>query len=433
MAGLRKWCSEMNEILDFYQQQATARLSTIPWLAQLQSKALAKFSCLGFPGRHDEDWKYTRVDALLKQPFTCFNQDLAAPSVPEVPALPFTQKVMIHNGLILGIEQLASMLPAGVLVLPLAAALANHAELLKPYLGTILKEEHGFHLLNTAMIHCGILIYVPSGVCLETPIVLSHIQDQANQAVYLRHLVIAEAGSQVSIIEDYSGLEGVCYVTNTVTEVYVGANAMLSHCKIQRESKAAYHLGHVSVKQGTHSEFANHSLSLGGACVRSDLSVYLQEENAHCLMNGVYAPTEGLHIDHHTTVHHLVPNCTSKQDYKGILSGRSRAVFNGKVVVAKGAQHTDATQQNKNLILSAHAEVDTKPQLEIFADDVQCSHGATVGQLDEEALFYLATRGIDRVEASHYLIHAFAQDNLRLIPQPKLAEVMGHLLIQQLG
>lgn len=421
----------MNEILDFYQQQASASLSTIPWLAQLQSKALADLQQRGFPGRHDEEWKYTRVDALLKQPFEAHHNGVAA--VPKASDLPIAQQIAIHNGLISGIEALAKTLPSGVLVLPLAAALSSHPELLKPYLGTILKQEHGFHFLNTAMIHCGVLVYLPAGVYVGEPIALNHIQDQNNQAVHLRHLIIAEAGSQATIIEDYQGLENSCYLTNTVTEVFMGTNAKLTHCKIQRESKEAYHLGHLSVKQSARSEFANHSLSLGGKCVRSDLSLYLQEEHAFCLMNGIYAPAEGQHVDHHTTVHHLVPNCRSEQDYKGILTGRSRAVFNGKVLVAKDAQHTDAQQQNKNLLLSANAEVDTKPQLEIYADDVLCSHGATVGQLDEEALFYLATRGIDRVEASHYLIHAFARDNLRLIPHPKLAEFMSHLLTQQLG
>jgi Fe-S cluster assembly protein SufD len=422
----------MNEILDFYQQQAAASLSTTPWLAQLQTKALTNLNRRGFPTRHDEEWKYTNVDALLKQSFTQYNRDAVVAS-PQVSDLPVTQQVLIHNGLISGIEQLAKLMPAGVLVLPLANALTSHAELVQAHLGRSLNEEHGFHFLNTAMIHCGVFIYIPKGVCVDEPIALTHVQDQANQAVHLRHLIIAEAGSQASIIEDYQGVEGACYLTNVITEVFLGANAKLTHCKLQRESKMAYHLGHVSVKQGAGSDFANHSISLGGKCVRSDLSLYLQEEKAHCLMNGIYAPAEGQHVDHHTTVHHLVPNCTSDQDYKGILTGRSRAVFNGKVIVAKDAQHTNAKQQNKNLLLTANAEVDTKPQLEIFADDVQCSHGATVGQLDEESLFYLATRGIGRVEASHYLIQAFAQDNLRLIPQAKLAEVMGHLLIQQLG
>ncbi|PWY57572.1 Fe-S cluster assembly protein SufD [Legionella qingyii] len=428
----------MSEILDFYQQRAKASLSTLPWLAQLQTKALRDLNRHGFPTRHDEDWKYTSVDALLNQSFMCSGD---GPQESAITAhdgkinsdLPVNQPISIRNGLIFGIEQLTSTLPKGVLVLPLSVALSKHPELLQPYLGTILKQEHGFHYLNTAMIQCGLLIYIPAGVVIEEPIALTHIQTQTNQAVYLRHLIIAEAKAQATIIEDYQGWADCCYLTNTVTEIVVGADAKLTHYTIQRESKSAFHLGHLSVRQLVGSEFANHSLSLGGQWVRSDISLYLQEEKSHSLMNGIYAPGEGQHVDHHTTVQHLVPNCTSEQDYKGILTGRSRAVFNGKVFVAKDAQHTDAKQQNKNLLLSANAEVDTKPQLEIFADDVLCSHGATVGQLDEDALFYLATRGIDRLEASHYLIHAFASDNLRLIPHRQLADYMGHLLTQQLG
>lgn len=430
----------MSEIVDFYQQRAKASVSSLPWLAQLQTKALMDLSRHGFPTRHDENWKYTSVDALLNQPFMRADvvedsQDSVAEAFDEKACfdLPIKQNLLIQNGCISGEEQLAKALPKGVLVLPLSIALAQYPELLKPYLGTILKQEHGFHYLNTAMIHSGVLVYIPTGVVIEEPIALTHIQNRMNQAVYLRHLIIAEANSQATIIEDYQGLADCCYLTNKITEVVVGTGAKLTHCTIQRESKSAFHFGHLSVQQLAGSEFANHSLSLGGQWVRSDISLYLQEEKAHSMMNGIYAPANGQHVDHHTTVQHLVPYCSSEQDYKGILTGRSRAVFNGKVIVAKDAQHTDAKQQNKNLLLSANAEVDTKPQLEIFADDVLCSHGATVGQLDEDALFYLATRGIDRLEASHYLIHAFASDNLRLIPHRQLADYMGHLLTQQLG
>ena len=426
----------MSEILDFYQQQAQASLSTLPWLAQLQTEALNNFNRCGFPTRHDEDWKYTNVDALSNQTFIYGSDADSAEKAHKHKIkldLPIKTQVLIENGLIADEQTLTQGLPKGVLILPLSVALDKNPELLKPYLGSILKQEHGFHFLNTVMIHSGVLIYIPEGIMIAEPIVLTHVQTQMNQAVYLRHLIIAEANSQATIIEDYQGIAESSYLTNTVTEVFVGAHAKLTHCKIQRESKAAYHLGHVSVKQSAGSEFVTHSLSLGGQLVRSDVSIYLQEEKAHSLMNGIYAPTESQHVDHHTTVYHLVPNCSSEQDYKGILTGRSRAVFNGKVIVAKNAQHTDAKQHNKNLLLSANAEVDTKPQLEILADDVVCSHGATVGQLDEEALFYLATRGIDRLEASHYLIHAFARDNLRLVPHSQLAEYMGHLLTQQLG
>ncbi|MFI4917977.1 MAG: Fe-S cluster assembly protein SufD [Legionellales bacterium] len=422
----------MSDILDFYQQQATAGLSTIPWLAAMQAQALKDLSRVGFPSRRDEEWKYTAVDKLLQQPFA--QQQPALGSMESKTSdVPLTQQLQLHNGLISGAEQLASQLPAGVLVLPLATALAEHAELIAPYLGAILKPEHGFHFLNTAMIHCGVFVYIPAGVCVEEPIALTHFQDQMHQAVHLRHLIIAQPGSQATIVEAYSGADHCSYLTNTVTEVMVGARAKLTHYKIQRESKLAYHVGHLSVQQSAHSEFANHSLNLGGALARSDLSLYLQEEHAYCLMNGIYVTGDGQHVDHHTTVNHLVPYCRSEQDYKGILTGRSRAVFNGKVIVAKDAQHTDAKQHNKNLLLSAHAEIDTKPQLEIFADDVLCAHGATVGQLDEEALFYLATRGIDRADAAHYLIHAFASDNLRLIPHRVLADWMGNLVTQQVG
>ena len=422
----------MNERLEFYHQQAQKELSTIPWLAALQSKALARLNKQGFPNRNDEEWKYTSVDSLLKHSFARQepSSDVAIVAGVQMPA---QLQVLIQNGVVRVEKELLNYLPEGVLVLPLTIALTQHPELLKPYLGTVLKQEHGFHALNTASIACGVFIYIPKGVCIEAPIALVHMQDQNQQAVHLRHLIVAEAESQMTVIEDYSGAAEAVYFTNTVTEVVLGADALLTHYKIQRESKTAFHLGHISVKQSSRSRFASHSLNLGGALVRSDMSIDLQEEYSSCLMNGIYAPTQGQHVDHHTTVHHLVPNCSSEQDYKGILQGRSRAVFNGKVIVAQQAQHTEAKQQNKNLLLSAQAEIDTKPQLEIFADDVICSHGATVGQLDEDALFYLASRGIGRLEASHYLIHAFAQDNLRLIPHPDLADWMGDLLTQHIG
>lgn len=422
----------MSELLDFYKQQAKEGLSTLPWLAELQTKGLREFTRYGFPTRHNEDWKYTVVDTFLQQRFVKQEETVASLMTAPHSDIPVSSQLIIQNGQVFDAELLAKQLPAGVLVLPLAQALEQQTDKIKPYLGQLLHHEHGFQALNTAMIAAGVFIYLPAGVCVEAPIVLSHWQDQTNQAIYSRHLIIAEAGSQATIIEEYRGKEECNYFTNTITEVFAAANAKLVHYKIQRESKLAYHIGHLAVQQAKNSQFDSHSLSLGGKLVRSDMSLYLQEENARCLLNGIYVPTEGQHVDHHTTTHHLVPNCQSEQDYKGILTGRSRAVFNGKVIVAKGAQHTQAKQQNKNLLLSAQAEIDTKPQLEIFADDVVCTHGATVGQLDEDALFYLATRGIDRREASSYLIHAFAADNLRLLPHRMLADWMGTLLNQQL-
>ena len=421
----------MSELVSFYKQQAQNALSEIPWLASLQAQAVKNLERRGFPTRHHEEWKYTSVDSLLKHNFSYEVDDVSTAEFKS--DIPAAQKLLIQNGQVFGVEALLAKLPKGVLILPLARALREQADLVKPYLAHILEQEHGFHALNTALIHCGVVIYIPKGVCIDTPIVINHYQDQEQHAVHLRHLIIAEEASQATIIEHYQGKEETSYFTNTVTELFLAASAHLTHYKIQRESKAAFHLGHIAVKQEALSHFASHSLNLGATLARSDLSIKLHDEHAYCLMNGIYAPNEGQHVDHHTTVYHLVPNCSSEQDYKGILKGRARGVFNGKVIVAKDAQHTNAQQQNKNLLLSANAEINTKPQLDIFADDVICSHGATVGQLDEDALFYLASRGIDRLEASQYLIHAFAEDNLRLIPHRELAEWMSQLLIQQLG
>lgn len=424
----------MSDVLNFYEQQASTRISTVPWIAHAQKKALADFNQLGFPVRQQEDWKYTSVDTFLQQRFEMASSNKQKYSH-DVNALPFAMGTAIDlsNGQISGIETLATTLPAGVVIQPISQALIEHADKIKPYLGHILQQQHGFHALNTAMLQSGLFIYVPQGVCLTQPIILSHWQDKTEQATYIRHLVIAEAGSSVSVIEDYHGDENTSYFTNTITEVSLAANAKLTHYKIQRDSKLAYHVGHLAVTQAANSQLNSHSFSVGGKLVRSDISIALKEPGAHCLMNGIYAPSDLQHIDHHTVVSHDAPHCSSEQDYKGILTGQSRAVFNGQVIVAKGAQHTSAKQQNKNLLLSNQAEINTKPQLDIFADDVICTHGATVGQLDEEALFYLATRGIGREDANRYLVQAFASENLKKIEKNDLVEWLSALLIQQLG
>ena len=426
----------MSELVDFYQQQAKARFSTIPWLLQMQKDAVADFSRLGFPSRHLEDWKYTVVDAFVQQQFAEVKASGAVgqpmPAEEQIPLL-HAHKIILNNGVAVGIDALQAVLPKGIIVQPLAKALVEHADKVKPYLNQVLQQQHGFHAMNTAMLEHGLFIYLPAGAVLSNPLLITNWQSNANQASYLRHLVIAEEGSSASIIEDYLGDAQTCYFTNTITEIYLAAHAKLTHYKIQRESKLAFHMGQLAVQQAKASQFDSHSFSIGGKLVRSDMMIGLHEPNAQCRMNGIYTPAEGQHIDHHTVVVHEVPHCRSEQDYKGILRGQSRAVFNGQVIVAKDAQHSEAKQQNKNLLLSPRAEVDTKPQLEIFADDVICTHGATVGQLDEDALFYLATRGIGRAEASRYLILAFAAENLHHFANTELSGWLGTLLNQQLG
>lgn len=378
------------------------------WLIDLKTQAASDLHKIGFPTRADEDWKYSATDVFSKQ------------------ALPIASASSF-------VPDATHAYPAGVLVLPLLEALADleHADKIKPYLNQIMQQTHGFHAFNTAEFHDGMFVYVPKGVQVDEPIRLLYTQKEAYVTRCLRHLVIAEAGSSLVLVEDYgSELEHAKYYTSVITEVHLASKAHVTHCKIQRESEQAFHVGELSVQQAADSRFESHSVSLGGKWVRSDTVIDFREPGASCLMNGLYTPTDYQHVDHHTIVKHNVPNCISEQDYKGILNGRSRAVFNGKVLVAHGAQKTDAKQYNKNILLSSEAEIDTKPQMEIFADDVVCAHGATVGQLDEEALFYLATRGIEAELAKHYLIQAFLTENIRMIAPAILKERVASLLVQ---
>ena len=426
----------MSEILDFYQQQAVAMISGEPWQAQLQKNALNEFMTMGFPNRYQEDWKYTRTDAFLQHKF--FHAPRARThiesSLLDVDIYPDRPSMNCHavafvNDKIIGLEALNRGLPPGVIIQPLALAMIEHADIVKKYLSNILVHQHGFHALNTAMLHNGLFIYLPTGVCLSEPILVSHWQNIAQQVVYMRHLVILDCDSSLNLVEDYNGDMNTCYMSNAVTEVALGARANLMHCKVQRESTLAYHTSHLAVRQTAYSKFLSHSFSVGGCWVRSDTDISLDEDYAQCEMNGVYTPSGAQHVDHHTLVAHRSPNCFSMQDYKGVLSGQARAVFNGRIVVFAGAEHTIAKQQNKNLLLSMQAEIDTKPQLEIFANDILCTHGATVGQLDAEALFYLATRGIGHAEASRYLVQAFILDNLARITHVELAQWISALLV----
>ncbi|MDP3562727.1 MAG: Fe-S cluster assembly protein SufD [Legionellaceae bacterium] len=430
----------MSECTDFYQQQAQRLVSATDWLASLQKDALTDFVQLGFPSRDDEDWKYTSTDSFLKQSFVqppasehLDKHAVAVVATGRQTDAPVGMKIALVNGVVIALDSLAKSLPPGVIVQPLNQAIHEHPEKIKPYLGKILQHEHGFQALNTAMLGFGLFIYVPQNVCLAEPLLLTHWQTTADQATFLRHVIVAETGSSLCVIEDYQGEATSSYFTNTMTEVYAAPQAKVTHYKIQRESKLAYHVGHIAVKQAASSQFDSHLVSLGGQWSRSDVTIHLSESNARCLLNGIYATADGQHMDHHTLINHTVPDCFSEQDYKGILTGHSRAVFNGKVFVAQKAQRTQAKQQNKNLLLSKTAEIDTKPQLDIYADDVTCTHGATVGQLDEEALFYFATRGIDAAEASRYLIQAFAASNLQAINHSPLSSWMSGLLSHQIG
>jgi Fe-S cluster assembly protein SufD len=418
----------------FCQQQTDKVQSTIPWLRSLQQQGMAALQRLGFPKRQDEDWRYTAVDGLLQHAFQLQQPQAATDDSMKnvLHSVPWGQPVTVINGVIEGLEALQALLPAGVIVETLQNACQCYPEKVQTYLDQALNIRHGFHAQNTAMLGLGLFIYIPEDIKLAEPIVCIHRQTQPGEASYVRHVIVAEVGAQLTFIEDYQGDAETSYFTNTISEVFAHDKAAITHYKIQRESRLAYHVGHVAIEQAAESHVRSHVLNLGGRLSRSDICCYLRAPHAYCQLNGLYAPCDQQHMDHHIWIYHQAEACESAQDYKGILNGKSRAVFNGQIHVGRLGQKTIAKQQNKNLLLSKQAEIDTKPQLDIAADDVICTHGATVGQLDADALFYFATRGIDEQQATQYLIQAFAADNLRAVSHDGLATWMRELLTQQL-
>lgn len=391
--------------------------SAVPWLHRRREEALDQFSRLGFPTTRDEDWKYTNVRPIIKRPFELASEccvglvedDLGDDLLPELEA----HRLVFVNGRLAPQLSRLGDLPEGVSLDGLARLLDSEPESVETYLGRLAKPSaHGFAALNLAYMTDGAVLRVGKGVAMEHPIHLLYVAtpQAAYMGYHLRNLVIAEEGSRAQVIEHYVTLgEAVC-LNNVVTEVAVGASATVAHYKLQQESEKTYHVATLEVQQVEASRFDSYSVSMGGALTRNDINASLDAEGAHCELIGLYVAGGRQHVDYHTRVHHLRPEGTSREFYRGVLSGRGRGVFNGQVYVHPGAQKTDATQSNNNLLLSPDAEVDTKPQLEIYADDVSCSHGATVGQLDPEMLFYLRSRGIPEPMARGMLTYGFARD-----------------------
>ena len=299
-------------------------------------------------------------------------------------------------------------------------------------LGT--EGEQPFSALNTAFLQDGAVIRIDDGVVLKDPVHVVFISTAPGEAVvtHPRVLLLVGDNSQVSVIESYAGLRDAGYFTNAVTQIEAGAGSVVHHCKILRESLQSYHVAGMQARLARNAVVTSNSITLGGALVRNDIGVVLDGEGAECTLNGLYLAGGKQHIDNHTTIDHASPHCASHELYKGILDGDGRAVFNGKIIVRLDAQKTDAKQSNKALLLSERAQVNTKPQLEIFADDVKCAHGATVGQLDEDALFYLRARGLGREEARRILIQAFATDVLNRVRHKPIQMELGRALLDRL-
>ncbi|WP_338040419.1 Fe-S cluster assembly protein SufD [Methylocucumis oryzae] len=314
-------------------------------------------------------------------------------------------------------------LPQGVELNSLSDVLRMNPDSVKAYLGTALQgSEHGFIALNNAGFSDGIVLRVPAKQVLDKPIQCLHWSSQANQFVLTRTIIIIEAFAQAQFVETFAGSEA-SYLTSALTEVFVGENAGLTLYKQQSESEQAYHYGGIYVQQAAYSRFAHHNFAFGALLARTDIACAL-EQAADCELNGLYLGAKRQHIDNYTRINHAKPYATSREVYKGVLDERARGVFQGRVVVAENAQKTDSAMSNRNLLLSDAAEADTKPQLEIYADDVKCSHGVTVGQLDEQSVFYLKSRGIDESAARNMLTFAFANEMVAKVTLADLHEVV---------
>lgn len=399
------------------------------WVMALRRDALARFRRTGFPGERDETWKYTSTRPLERRKFV-FTQ-----SVPECIDSGVIEPVMLRatpaftlvfvNGQHLPSAGSAPSAVAGLRVTSLRTMLTDIADPLQPYLtrGSIAVDDP-FTDLNMAFLQDGVLIELDDRLRLEPTLQLIFVStEQAHPSVcHPRILVKLGAHARATVLETYYGLKNAANLTNGYAQIYLGEHAQLEHLRLQRESANDFHVSRVQVTQQQGSRYISHTLNLGGLWVRTDLSTRLEAPESGVIFNGLYQTTAGQHVDNHTRIDHLSPRTHSEELYRGIVGGHSRAVFNGKVVVARDAVAIDATQINNNLLLSRHAEIDTKPELEIYADDVQCSHGATIGQLDEQALFYLQSRGIDPQTARGMLIDAFSGVVLTRFAMPALRE-----------
>ena len=409
------------------------------WFSEQRQNALSLFKEAGFPGTRQENWKYTDTRPISKKEFSNLAASSASISEDEINNVRFKgldcYELVFVNGVYSEEHSSIANLPDGVLIENMSTALANDSELLAKHLGHYADNKVSpFTALNTAFIQHGTYINIPKNSVIEKPINILYLAKSSEQtlAIHPRNLIIMGEHSEATLIESYIGLDDADYFTNAVTEASLSASAILKHYKIQQESLNAYHIGNLNVMQDKDSRFESNSISLGGSLVRNDIHGQLAAEGAEIIMNGLYMTGDKQHVDNHTRVDHLKPNTHSSENYRGVLNGKSRGVFNGKVVVHPQAQKIEAHQNNANLLLSDDAEIDTKPELEIYADDVKCSHGATVGQLDENMLFYLRSRAIDEDTARSLLTYAFADEVISDISFAPVRNRLEYLIVGQL-
>jgi Fe-S cluster assembly protein SufD len=410
----------LRNYLDAYHTLGANASRQPAWLRGLRERGFARFCEVGFPTTKNEDWRFTNVNAIAQTPFqlardarrseATYSDTLDACRIPGAAC----QLVFLNGRFASELSDLGN-LPPGVRVGSLAQAIAQDGASLEPHLGQYLNiERDAFSALNTAFIEDGAYVYLPRGTVLEAPICFLFISLPGNdpEMTNPRNLIVAENATEASIVEDYVSLGSGVSFSNVVTELVAGEDAVISHYMIEREDRQVFNVSTLRSQQARSSNVSSHSVLLGGGLVRNNIHPVLAGEGGECLINGLFIGNGHQHMDNYMLVEHASAHCGSRQFYNGILDGHSHGVFHGRIIVHKDAQKTDAKQTNRNLLLSDDAQIDTKPQLEIYADDVKCTHGATIGQVEENALFYMRSRGIEETEARSLLLLAFANECL---------------------
>jgi Fe-S cluster assembly protein SufD len=409
------------------------------WLLSIRKAGLARFSELGLPTLQHEDWRFTNIAAIAKLPFKPAFDSSDEVTADQLKGFAFAKvpgsRLVFVNGHFAPKLSLVKKLPVGVKAGSLAAALVSDTAVIEKHLGRYAQPaDNGFAALNQAFFLDGGFVHVPTGTVVEEPIQFVHVATakQNGATFHPRNLVIAEANSQVTILESYVSLGGGGYFTNAVTELFAGDHARLELVKFQDEAADAFHIAAFHGEFGRASNVNVHSFALGAKLSRNNIRTKLAGEGLECVLNGLYLTRGEQLADHHMVVEHAQPNCASHEYFNGILDDKSKGVFHGRIYVHPIAQKTDAKQTNKNLLLSDDATADTKPQLEIYADDVKCTHGATIGQLNEESIFYLRSRGIGPETARRMLIHAFAGEIIERIQHEPAREELDKLVWERL-
>jgi len=408
------------------------------WLFPFRKAGMARFAELGFPSLKDEDWRFTNVAPIARLPFHPAGESTDATTLnPEAFALMSlpAHRLVFVNGFYSRTLSTIRDLPAGAVVGSLRDALAGDAGEIEQNLGKLASEtDNGFAAVNSAFFQDGGFVHVPKGVTLEDPVHLVFLTTatRTGTSIQPRNLFLLEEDSQATVIESYVSSSDAAYFTNAVTEMVAGDNARLEHVKLQDESPSAFHIAAIDATLGRTSHVRSHSLALGARISRNNIRTQLAGEGLECVLNGLYITKGDQLADHHMVVEHAEPNCASHEYFNGILDDKSKGVFHGRILVRPAAQKTDAKQTNKNLLLSDQATANTKPQLEIYADDVKCTHGATIGQLNEESIFYLRARGIGPDTARRMLIHAFAGEIIERIQHHAVREELDQVVWDRL-